>query len=205
MIVLTFKLAFIIFLFLSPIVFFILKNNYNNDKGKLFFSMLLYFYFVCLTNYTIFPIDFLMASEFSQLVNFLNNINLIPIPFTNQLNIISKHIILNIIMSIPFGIIICLISKKRLTLKKTIFIGLFYGTAIEIIQLSIGICIKYLYRSIDINDIIFNTIGTIIGYLLFKYLISKIYLKLIENLDLDIKSSTILTYIKKICNYYHNC
>lgn len=202
MIVLTFKLAFIIFLFLSPIVFFILKKKYKNDKGKLFFSMLLYFYLVCLTNYTIFPIDFLMASEFSQSVSFWSNLNVLPIPFTNQLNIIPIHMILNIIMSMPFGIIICLLSKKRLTFKKTMFIGLLYGMTIELIQLSIGICIKYLYRSIDINDIIFNTIGIILSYLLFKYLISKIYLKLVENLD--IKSSIILTYIKKICNYYQN-
>lgn len=200
MIVLTFKLAFIIFLFLSPIVYFIFRKKYKNDKGKLFFIMLLYFYFVCLTNYTIFPIDFLMASEFSQSVSFWSNLNLIPIPFTDSLNIIPIHMALNIIMSMPFGILVCLLSEKELTLKKSLTIGLFYGIIIELIQFSIGLSIKYLYRSIDINDVIFNTIGIIISYLIFKYLIAKIYLKLIE--DLDIKSSIILTYIKNICTYY---
>ncbi|WP_420834473.1 hypothetical protein [Caloranaerobacter azorensis] len=59
--------------------------------------------------------------------------------------------------------------------------------------------LKYTYRVIDINDIIFNFIGVIIGFYIFK-IFSVLFIKALNRIDLkvDLKSDTILSYIYKI-------
>lgn len=54
--------------------------------------------------------------------------------------------------------------------KKTIIIGLSSSLMIELTQLLINIILTYNYRSVDIDDIILNTTGEIIGYFLYKRL-----------------------------------
>lgn len=54
--------------------------------------------------------------------------------------------------------------------KKTIIIGLYSSLMIELTQLLINIILTYNYRSVDIDNIILNTTGEIIGYFLYKRL-----------------------------------
>ncbi|WP_081943452.1 VanZ family protein [Caloranaerobacter azorensis] len=74
-----------------------------------------------------------------------------------------------------------------------------FGTIIESLQLIISLFLKYTYRVIDINDIIFNFIGVIIGFYIFK-IFSVLFIKALNRIDLkvDLKSDTILSYIYKI-------
>ena len=146
-----------------------------------------------LTKYTIFPIDIAMAIDFSQITNFTDNINIIPIPFTKSNKFIFIHSLLNIIMSMPLGILICFIKSRYLKLKELIWTGIIYGLCIEGIQFIIGLLLGYLYRNIDINDIIFNTIGVVFGYILFKKIILFIYFKFVDK-EL-IENSNFLKYI----------
>ncbi len=67
----------------------------------------------------------------------------------------------NIILFIPFGLIIPLLWK--LSTKKTLFIGFCSSLLIEFTQL-------FLARGTDIDDLILNTTGTLLGILLFKLL-----------------------------------
>ena len=70
-----------------------------------------------------------------------------------------KNIIGNIIMFIPYGFFASYFLKN----KKFVTIGilaLIVSLTIEIVQLNIG-------RVFDIDDVILNTIGAIIGYLLY--------------------------------------
>ena len=52
-------------------------------------------------------------------------------------------------------------------MKKIIGIGAFFSIAIELLQLVTGIMGKMTFRIADINDVIFNTFGVTVGYLLF--------------------------------------
>ena len=62
---------------------------------------------------------------------------------------------------IPFGLFVPIISVKLRKAWKVILLGALLSTAIEFLQLvtKVGCC--------DIDDIILNTIGTMIGYWLF--------------------------------------
>ncbi|WP_186819737.1 VanZ family protein [Priestia megaterium] len=75
----------------------------------------------------------------------------------------------NVMLFLPLGFFVALIWKKYHSIKKVIILGLSVTCLIEFIQYFIG-------RSSDIDDVLLNTFGTVIGYvvlLIIQYLISK--------------------------------
>lgn len=88
------------------------------------------------------------------------NINLIPLS-----DGVSLSFILNIFLFIPLGFLCPLISKTFARAKNTFFMGLGLSLFIEIIQLFT------LHRVTDINDLLTNLTGTMIGYLCFYLLV----------------------------------
>ena len=72
-----------------------------------------------------------------------------------------KNTVLNIILFIPLGILLPFLWKKYNTLKATLMVGFLMSLAIEILQI-------LTYRATDINDIIANTFGTVLGYFIFR-------------------------------------
>lgn len=86
-----------------------------------------------------------------------------PVPFVNLLDYPTKgEILLNVIgnsaMFIPTGIMTPLIYKGRNSFKKTVLTGFLLSLTIEIIQLPFAV------RCSDVDDLILNTAGCIIGY-----------------------------------------
>ena len=84
-----------------------------------------------------------------------------------------RQIILNVIMTMPFGFLFPLMKSKNAKLLKTILYTFLLSLIIEILQ---PIIING-GRTSDITDIITNVIGGIIGYiiyLIFKPLTTKI-------------------------------
>ncbi len=73
----------------------------------------------------------------------------------------------NVILTMPFGFLITLLKNNKKFLNVLIFVVAF-SLAIELTQLVIGIGIGYRYRNVDIDDLILNTAGGIIGYAIYK-------------------------------------
>ncbi len=85
------------------------------------------------------------------------------------------NILGNIIMFMPIGFLAPLLWIKLESLKKIVLLGFGTSLLIEITQL-------FLVRGTDIDDLILNTIGTILGYLVFialKNLFTKFSKKII--------------------------
>lgn len=91
-----------------------------------------------------------------QYMRFDVNINLIP--FVSMASELSSTL-LNVLLFIPFGLLVPLIWKDFRSFKKMVLLGLSSTLFIELSQL-------LTYRATDINDLITNLIGTIIGYAL---------------------------------------
>ena len=115
----------------------------------------------------------------TNLINIIFNhnyspINLVPfIDVTMGRGDFIRQIILNIIMTIPFGFLLPLINKKYEKITKIILYTFLLSLTIEFLQ---HIIITS-SRSSDITDVITNVIGGIIGYiiyLIFKPIITKI-------------------------------
>jgi len=73
--------------------------------------------------------------------------------------------LLNILLFIPFGVGLPFITDWH---KKQVFIaGVLLSVSIELLQLVTGLLGHITFRVADINDVLFNTLGTMAGYLLF--------------------------------------
>ncbi|MEK3992776.1 MULTISPECIES: VanZ family protein [Robertmurraya] len=74
----------------------------------------------------------------------------------------------NVLLFIPIGIYVPLLFKNKF--KNVLIFGFILSLAIEIFQLIISMFIDFNYRITDIDDIILNTSGAILGFLISKYL-----------------------------------
>jgi len=76
-----------------------------------------------------------------------------------------KTSLLNILMLVPFGFGMPFITNLRL--KHIVAIGALFSLCIEFLQFASGLVSGVTFRIGDINDVIFNTLGAAVGYLLF--------------------------------------
>lgn len=94
-------------------------------------------------------------------------VNLVPfIDVLNGRGDFIREIVLNVLMTVPFGFLLPLTKKENARLSKVIFYTFLLSLAIELLQPLIDG-----FRISDITDIITNVTGGIIGYAI--YLISK--------------------------------
>lgn len=77
-------------------------------------------------------------------------------------NIRIENLVGNIIGFVPFGFIISLLSKRFLNLKAVIIATFSLSLTYEIFQLLFN------FGSFDVDDLILNTLGGILGYLPIK-------------------------------------
>lgn len=71
---------------------------------------------------------------------------------------------LNIILTVPFGAFLCILFGKRLKFIFIFKMGFIVGMFIESIQFILDNLIPGFLRYVDINDLISNTFGVVIGY-----------------------------------------
>jgi glycopeptide antibiotics resistance protein len=145
-------------------------------KGKsaprLFIFSIMWVYLLLVIGLTIFPIpyngDFLTLKPIDQLGWVLSRINWIPFHNLNWYNskILLIEYINNILLTIPFGILINFFAK--LNWKNIFWVSLGSGLAIETSQFIMSLFFGP-YRTVDINDVIFNATGTFAGYLLYAF------------------------------------
>ncbi|WP_281532234.1 VanZ family protein [Anaerocolumna aminovalerica] len=134
--------------------------RWKKDKKSLFLKSILYIYISFVLYFTLIP--FIIPIPY---INFnISSVNLNLVPFNDILHGYGgsiRELVLNIVMMLPFGIMIPFIYKKNFfsTVKYT----LGFSLIIEFLQIfSYGGL-----RSFDTTDLISNTIGGIVGYWLY--------------------------------------
>ena len=101
------------------------------------------------------------------------------IPFSQNVHFTSY--VLNIILFVPLGFLVPVVWKKMDHLINTIGVGLIFTLFIELTQL-------LNHRITDIDDIILNVLGTIIGFVFFRVVdkITKSKFKVKDPIDLEL-------------------
>lgn len=117
---------------------------------------LLYFLFTCYLAATY----HLTGLPTVLFVTFDLHVNLIPTELFGKELVLS---LLNIAMFVPLGFFLPLLWSKYRKLLRTMLFGLGATVAIELAQL-------LTYRATDINDVITNSTGAFLGYLLYLLL-----------------------------------
>lgn len=109
------------------------------------------------------------------LKNHLSSVNLIPfktiwnelvgnnrhVAYSEIQKVTMLNIFANILLFSPIGIFLPILSEYFRKVKNIIMTGIIISTSIEIFQYFIG-------RSSDVDDIILNTVGVCIGFLITK-------------------------------------
>lgn len=83
----------------------------------------------------------------------------------------SKQVMGNVLLTVPFGLGLPFIAATNF--RSIAWKGLLFTVSIELIQLltNVTYIAGYGYRQVDINDILFNFLGTMIGYSLFRSIV----------------------------------
>ncbi len=165
----TYTAMFTVFL-----IFYLTNKHYKANSTHLLICMVFTTAMLCVYKLT----------GISPLSGFHTNIDLSRValtPFENIKIIINsaikhhnivyaiKNILGNIILFIPIGLFIPLLSKPLRKFGYTLLFGISISFLIECSQL-------FLIRGSDIDDIILNTLGTVIGFVLYK-LVNKHFCK----------------------------
>jgi len=161
-------IVFIFGLFWLGVVKFLRLKKKKSFVYLLFFTIF-YIYIIKVLDYTLFQFQSLFILKYfmpdlilqGQAVG--QNINLIPLIALTAEDV--KTSLLNILLLIPFGFGLPFITNFRI--KEVVIVGALFSIVIEFLQLITGFMAKINFRIADINDVIFNIAGAVVGYVLF--------------------------------------
>lgn len=149
-----------------------IKQKHIDPKRELILSFM-YISLAAIIRFTFFPMALadgkVQPLVFDSSTAFPFRINLFP--FVNLFDYDNKrdlllNVIGNIAMFIPVGILLPIAYNRLNTFWKVLAAGAGVSLCIEILQLPFGA------RASDIDDLILNTIGVIIGYAVYSLIIS---------------------------------
>lgn len=156
--------------------------RWKNYKYTFFVKTVFYIYICFLLYFTLLPV--VIPTPFSGTNFSFNNLNLIPFKDIIQGNGHAiKEFGLNILMMVPFGVLLPFCSHKKCI--PTLFYTFLLSSCIEVLQLfsirGLAVC--------DITDLISNSLGGLIGYILFKIFSQKAELVITHFFPKDNKNS----------------
>jgi glycopeptide antibiotics resistance protein len=160
-------ILFFALIWVGSVVFLRLKKK--KSLPYLIFFTIFYVYLFKVLDYTLFQYQSLLLLKYFSATLILNgqaggeSMNLVPLIGLSAQDL--KTSLLNILLLVPFGFGLPFITNFRL--KKIIAIGALFSIGIELLQLTTGLLAKMTFRIADINDVIFNTIGAMVGCVLF--------------------------------------
>lgn len=164
--------AFTNYIFLLPI-FIILeiilyavykKNNIKIGIGYLFGWQLLACLITAITSITGSAGINNIIQHITTIIR-LEEINLVPLIHWGLSDLFG--LIMNIVLFIPIGILLPLLWKKGSSFNQTVLSGFIFSLLIELSQL-------FNWRATDIDDLLMNTFGVMVGYGLYYLLFRKI-------------------------------
>lgn len=162
-----FTVLLFILIWIGIVAFLRLKKK--KSVVYLLFFTIFYVYIAKVLDYTLIQFQSLVI-----LKHFMPNLMLRGQTAEKTMNLIPlltltpedlKTSLLNILLMVPFGFGLPFISNLRM--KKIVLIGAIFSIVIELLQLITGFMANISFRVADINDVIFNTVGVAIGYILF--------------------------------------
>ena len=71
-------------------------------------------------------------------------------------------------MTMPFGFLICVLFKKCRNIKATFISRVCFSLIIELSQFIISLFLGYTYKITDIDDLILNSFGALLGFFIYK-------------------------------------
>ncbi|WP_411348234.1 VanZ family protein [Paenibacillus sp. WLX2291] len=156
------------------IVLLILRRMYHKSLTELLLTGLFGIYLLNVIKYTFFP--FPVDSQLLELMRITGGdkgmVRLNLIPFHSQFYdsiLVDKSNYLNVLMTIPYGLLLPLLIS--MTTRRMLLFAVGIGLVIETLQGMIDLLLGFTYRTVDVNDIIFNFTGAMLGWAMLRLLL----------------------------------
>ena len=148
-------------LFIVLIVLWKQKKSFS----YMFFLSIFWVYIIGVVSVIVFPFPIGIPNA-----NFKPDINLVPFDFgccdPRMLSLCIRNLYENILLTIPFGFGISFIA--RIKPSNIVWLAIAVGFVFELSQLVIALIFRSSFRTVDINDVILNAAGVLIGYGIFR-------------------------------------
>lgn len=193
-------IAFILIVIWAIYRILVLKKSKEKNILREVTINLFFIYFLILINLTIFKMGMLQISFQNQFyINYIPFIETIKMFQDNFMGIGNAiyNIVGNILLFVPLGFFIPLLFNKKNKVINIALYGFFISFIIEGIQLFTA------FNLTDIDDIIFNTLGSVVGFLIFKifyYTVKKTKVnELVRKVASNFDGNLIILIIKPVC------
>ena len=146
------------------------RRNQPTSTAREFLLASLLLYLVCLAAVTVVPLPMSRlrtpSSEDINLIPVLHSVNCLARRQTavpEGVKFCLENILGNIALFLPLGVILPLLWGRISSLRKIFVVAMLASLGIEVMQL----LSRHLgsYRSVDIDDVLFNTLGACLGYI----------------------------------------
>jgi glycopeptide antibiotics resistance protein len=141
-------------------------------------------YCVSLISITLFPIDIIwgeVTKKFRPAVNVIPFVDIITdFPRTQfsvafKIKFLIKNLAGNLLLLLPIGIFLPILWMKVPSFWKTVIIGASTSLSIELLQLILAYLGYGRGRAADVDDLILNTLGVMIGYQIFDKILIRLH------------------------------
>lgn len=179
-----------LFVFSIPlwIIFCIIKYVKYKKRGILIpykgevFKSIFFLYLLCIAAITVFPFYYIRGFYIIPKINIIpvvNTLNAISNTASNPSNFIIKfwirNIFGNVVLLMPLAVFLPLLCKRFRNIKSTVIFCFLISLLIELYQYISSYWGNV--RSVDIDDLILNTLGAFLGYILYDKFLRKSVLK----------------------------
>jgi len=176
-----FALAAGIIIWIIPRSVVVFKRQ-RNKRVQVFREILINIfaiYLVLLISLTLFPVSIIWKGVIRE---YHSNVNLIPFldilnyfrhtdfSLAFKLKFLIKNLVGNVLLLVPVGIFIPTLWVRMRNFKKTVVIGASISLIIELMQYLLAYIGLGWGRTTDIDDLILNTFGVMIGYAIYNTL-----------------------------------
>ena len=125
---------------------------------------------------TLFPVPLVGPGPLEMVLSRLNRPNVVPFQTIAQtLQLASawqrwRLSLGNVLVFVPFGLLGPALSARVRSWPRALLAGLLFSGAIELSQLAISLALGYWYRMPDVDDLLLNVAGVLLGYGLYELL-----------------------------------
>lgn len=153
-----------IYLYLALIVIWFVRQIGRQKKGRQILVLALSFVYFAALGFVCFgpQLQVDLASGTMKPI-WVGPVPTNPIPFRG----FGWDVLLNVVLTLPIGIFLVLFLTRKITWRKVLLTGFLVGIGIELIQFGLDWVLP-LKRWVDINDVLMNTLGVIIGWFLIR-------------------------------------
>ena len=76
----------------------------------------------------------------------------------------ARYLLGNLVAFVPLGVLVPLLRPSWASWRDVLLIGLAASVVIELAQLAMSLLMGFPFRVADVDDVILNTLGTILGF-----------------------------------------